>query len=161
MAAGAEMSRAYAVLMSVLLVVLHVVAGVFIVGPMAILPMIGMRALRTREAGQVANLAKSTNLLTLLSLVVVFLGFGALGVSDPKDNFTFASTWVWLSLVAYAIALVLNLVVVVPALRSSAESLADGTAGDGRLAGYSRISAGSGIVSLLLVLIVVLMVWKP
>ena len=34
---------------SVFLTVLHVVSGVFIVGPMAILPMIGLRAVRSRQ----------------------------------------------------------------------------------------------------------------
>ncbi len=141
--------------------VLHVVAGVFIVGPMAILPMTGMRAIRAGEAGQVTTLAKSVYVFTLLSLLVVVLGFGALGVSDPKEHFSFGSTWVWLSLVAYAIALALNLFLVVPAFHSAAEALtADSTAG-AKVAGYSRIAMGSGIVSLLLVLVVVLMVWKP
>ena len=56
-----------------------------------------------------------------------------------------------------------DLVVVVPALQSAAQLLEAGTADGGRPAGYSRISAGSGSVALLLLLvaIAVLMVWKP
>lgn len=149
------------VFMSVLLAVLHVVSGVFIVGPMAILPMIGLRALRSRQPAQVAALAKSVTVFTLLSLVVVFFGFGALGMSGPGSDYSFASTWIWLSLVLYVIAVALDLFVVVPALRSAAQSLEAGTADGGRAAGYSRISAGSGTVALLLIVIVVLMVWKP
>ncbi len=53
-----------------------------------------------------------------------------------------------------------DLVVVVPALQSAAQLLEAGTADGGRPAGYSRISAGSGTVALLLVAIAVLMVWK-
>ena len=151
----------YPVAMDTVFNVLHVVAGVFIVGPMAILPMTGMRAIRAGQAGQVATLAKSVYLFTLLSLVVVFFGFGALGVSDPKEHFSFGSTWVWLSLVAYAVALVLNLFLVVPALRSAAEALTKDSTTGAKVAGYSRIAMGSGIVSLLLVIVVVLMVWKP
>ena len=147
--------------MSVFLVVLHVVSGVFIIGPMAVLPMLGLRALRSRKPSEVTALAKSVKFFSLLSLVVVFLGFAALGMSAPKDNFSITSTWVWVSLVAYAIGLALNLVIVVPALRSAATSLDTGTVGGVRVAGYSRISAGSGTVALLLVIIVVLMVWKP
>ena len=39
--------------METLFAVLHVVSAVFIVGPMAILPMTAMRALRAGNAGQV------------------------------------------------------------------------------------------------------------
>ena len=46
--------------------------------------------------------------------------------------------------VAYVIGLALNLVMVVPVLRRAATSLDSGTVGDGRVVGYSRISAGSG-----------------
>ena len=146
----------YSVDMSVILAVLHVVSGIFIVGPMAVIPMIGLRALRSRQPTQVAALAKLVTMFTLLSLVVVFFGFGALGRS-----YSLASTWIWLSLVFYVVAVALDLFVVVPALQSAAQSLETGTADGGRVAGYSRISAGSGIAALLLVAIAVLMVWKP
>jgi hypothetical protein len=52
----------------------------------------------------------------------------------------------------------LSLLVVVPALRKAAAEL---TAGRDGTALYGRIAAGSGIVSLLLVAVTVLMVWKP
>ena len=150
--------------MDILFNTLHIVAAVFIVGPMAILPMTAMRSIRAGEAGQVATLAKSVNLFTLLSIVVAFFGFGALGVSDPEDGFSFGSTWVLLSIVAYAIALAINLFVVVPAMRQAAEAITAtvGTTAPGaKPAGYSRVAMGSGISSLLLVIVVVLMVWKP
>lgn len=148
--------------MDTVFVVLHVVTGVFLVGPMAILPMVGLRTLRAGESGAVASTATSVRLFTLLSLIVVVLGFGALGMSDKKDHFSFSSTWVWLSLVAYVVSMVITLAVVVPALRRSAAALASGGATAGEKApGYSRIAAGSGVSALLLVLIVVLMVWKP
>lgn len=148
--------------MDTLFNVLHVVAAVFIVGPMAILPMTGMRAIRAGQAGQVGTLAKSVNVFTLLSLVVVLFGFGALSLGNPTEPpTTFASTWIWLSLVLYAVALVLNLFVVVPALRSSAEALTADPAAGARVAGYTRIAIGSGVATLLLVAVVVLMVWQP
>ena len=81
---------------------LHIVAAVcFIIGPMAILPMTGLRALRAREAGPITVLAKSVNVFTLLSLLVALFGFGALGMSERAS---FASTWIWLSIVLYVIA---------------------------------------------------------
>ncbi|MBC7592668.1 MAG: DUF2269 family protein [Kineosporiaceae bacterium] len=151
--------------METLFNLLHVVTGVFIIGPMAILPMTGMRAIRAGQAGQVTSLAKSVNVFNLLSLVVVILGFGALEIS----HISLASTWVWLSLVFYFVALALNMLIVVPALRTAAEALTADATGDAasahvtgtKVPGYSRVAMMSGIVALLLVLIVVLMVLKP
>ncbi|CAN5259417.1 hypothetical protein BH09ACT6_BH09ACT6_07170 [soil metagenome] len=150
--------------MSIIFLTLHVVAAVFIAGPLAILPMVGLRAVREGNTVQAASLAKSTSLLSWLSLIIVVLGFGALGMSDPEDNFTFSDTWVWLSIVLYVVAFVLTMFVVVPALRQAAEvpaATADGAVAQAKPAGYSRIAMGSGISTLLLVVIVVLMVAKP
>lgn len=138
--------------------VLHVLGAVFIIGPMAILPMTAMRALRTGNHAQVGVLAKSTMIFSYLSLIVFVLGFGLVGMADPKYNLSVTTPWVLWSIILYVIAVVLSLVVVVPAMRRAAAS------GSGDSVAVSKspaISAGSGIVSLLLVIVVVLMVWKP
>ncbi|KFF60642.1 conjugal transfer protein TrbL [Cryobacterium sp. MLB-32] len=149
--------------MDTLINTLHIVAAVFIVGPMAILPMTAMRFIRAGQPGPVAVLGKSVSFFTLLSLLVVVFGFGALSMSEPERNYSFASTWIWLSLVFYAIALAINLFLVVPALQSAAEDLTarEGTGATTKVAAYSRIAMGSGISTLLLVAVVVLMVWRP
>ena len=164
--------------METLLVVLHVVSAVFIVGPMAILPMTAMRAVRAGNAAQVRTLATSTNLLSLLSLLVVVFGFGTLGLADKKHGWSITTPWILWSIIAYVIALGLTLFVVVPAMRNAAEAL-DARAAAGAPAaapegatpvaeaadlssrGYPAIAAASGVASLLLVVVVVLMVWKP
>ncbi|WP_269045301.1 DUF2269 family protein [Paenarthrobacter sp. Z7-10] len=151
--------------------VLHVVAAVFIVGPMTILPMTAMRALRSGAQTQVASLAKSTYVFSLLSLIVVVFGFGLMGMSDPKYHLSMTTPWILISIIAYVLALVLNLAVVVPALRHAGSAVVPVTAGSGTQTaanssqpagkGYQRISMSSGIVALLMVLVVVLMVWRP
>ncbi|WP_349897924.1 DUF2269 family protein [Parafrigoribacterium soli] len=145
--------------METLFNVLHVVTAVFIVGPMAILPMTGLRAIRAGNGAQVKTLATSVFVFSLISLVVVVFGFGLLGMSDPKYHLSFGTTWIWLSTVAYLVALLLNLFLVVPALRKAGAEVAKD--GSGKEARYPQIAAGSGVVSLLLLLVVVLMVWKP
>jgi uncharacterized membrane protein len=157
---------------SVIFDILHVAAAVFIVGPMAILPMTALRAIRAGSPGQVRTLARSTNIFSLLSLIVVFFGFGAMGLSDPKYHTSIASTWIWLSIVFYVVALALTLFVVVPAMRRAADNLegeeavevedpsAVGEAPE-KVAGYGIISGTSGVASLFLLAVVVLMVWKP
>jgi uncharacterized membrane protein len=166
--------------MDTLFNVLHVVSAVFIVGPMAILPMTAMRAVRAGNASQVRTLAKSTTIFSGLSLLVVVFGFAVMGMSDPKYKTSITTPWILWSIIAYIIALGLTLFVVVPAMRRAADAL-DGLAGAASSAapavatgvspaaeaadldsrGYPAIAAGSGVASLLLVLVVVLMVWKP
>jgi len=152
--------------MSTVLNVLHVVGAVFIVGPMAILPMSAMRSLRAGSASEVRDLAKSTHLFSLLSIVVAVLGFGALGMSDPSDHFSFTTLWVIISVILYVVALLLSLFLVVPSMRrASAQLEVSSSSGDTTAKasdnGYGAVAASSGVVSLLLVVIVVLMVWKP
>jgi uncharacterized membrane protein len=158
--------------MDTLFAILHVVGAVFIVGPMAILPMSAMRAVRAGNAAQVSTLAKSTNLFALLSLIVFVLGFALVGMADPKYHLSVGTPWVLWSIVLYIVALGLTLFLVVPTMRRASEALeaapaaaapvgsADASATPAR-AGYPAIAAGSGIASLLLVAVVVLMVWKP
>ena len=153
-------------MMDILLAVLHVVTAVFIVGPMAIFPMTAMRAARAGNGAQVLALAKATSTFSLLSLVVLLLGFAVLGVSDPKEHWSLASAWIVWSIVLYVVALAVNLFVTVPAMRRVAADVTASTGAAGTVstsppAGYGAIAGGSGIASLMLVAVVVLMVWKP
>jgi uncharacterized membrane protein len=153
--------------METVLNVLHVVTAVFIVGPMAILPMTAMRALRAGERGQVATLARSTSVVSWASLLVAVLGFGALGLSDPKKDLSVGTPWVLASLLLYLAALATNVLVVVPALRTAGDVTAAAGPADTTAAPpvrselYGRVAASSGTAALLLAAVVVLMVWKP
>ena len=152
--------------MDTLFAVLHVVTAVFIVGPMAILPMTAMRAARARNGAQVIALAKATSTFSLLSLVVLLLGFAVLGMSDPKEHWSLVSGWIVWSIILYVVALAVNLFVTVPAMKRAAAGVtastgADGTGTTSSPVGYGAIAGGSGTASLLLVAVVVLMVWKP
>lgn len=143
--------------MDTLLNVLHVAAAVFIVGPMAVLPHSGPRMLREGRGAQALSLAKTVNLFSWLSLLVVIFGFGVMGMSDPKYDVSFGDTWIWLSIVFYVIALLLSLLLVVPALRRAGAAVEAGTAPGGT----GAIAGGGGLMTLLLIAVVVLMVWRP
>jgi uncharacterized membrane protein len=146
--------------MDTVLTVLHVVAAVFLVGPMAILPMTALRALRAGEWSMVSTLAVSTRVFSLASLLVAVLGFGVVGTADKRFDLSVTTSWVLTSIILYVIALALSLAVVVPAMKRAAGEL-EGGRGEPARALYGRIAAGSGVVSLLLVAVTVLMVWKP
>lgn len=182
--------------MHTLLDVLHVVTAVFLIGPLAVLPMSAMRALRAGQGPAVSSLARSTTIFGWASLAVVVFGFGVLGTSDKRYGLSISTSWIWISIVLYVIALGLTLFAVVPAMRSGASVIsgqrgstgsdagsgAGGSSGaavppgagagvsggavvavpEGAVAGaYRRIAMASGIASLLLVAVVVLMVAKP
>ncbi|MBM7829964.1 putative membrane protein [Agromyces cerinus] len=143
--------------------ILHVAGAVFIVGPMAILPMTAMRAVRAGNGSQVAVLAKSTTIFTWLSLLVFVFGFGAMSMAPEEFELSITTPWILWSIILYVIAFVVTMFVVVPSMKKAAEALNSG-AGDGAdapKASYPAIAAGSGISSLLLLAVVVLMVWKP
>jgi uncharacterized membrane protein len=141
--------------MGTVLAVLHVVTAVFLIGPMALLPHTALRALRTGNTPTVQLLTRSTRVFTWASLAVAVFGFGVAGV----EGIPLSRTWLWLSIVLYLLALVLSLVLVVPALTRAAAGLQRGDSSAKAL--YGRIAAGAGVVSLLLVAVAVLMAWKP
>lgn len=155
--------------METVISVLHVVGAVFIVGPLAILPMSALRAARAGNGRQVATLARSTALLSYLSLIVFLLGFALVGLADPVYELSIMTPWVLASIVLSLVAVAVSLLVVVPALKRVARhgdagtiTVTDGgTAGTIAVAGRAAITVGSGVVALLLVAVVVLMVWKP
>ena len=146
--------------METVLNVLHVLTAVFIVGPMALLPMTAMRAIRGGDGAQVTSLAQSTNVLSLASLIVVFFGFGLMSL-DKEVKLSITTPWILSSLILYVVALALSVAVVVPAMRTTGEHLtADAPAAEGGN-DYKRIAMTSGVVSLLLIAVVVLMVARP
>src|SRR3712207_169801 len=106
--------------MDTVLNVLHVVGAVFVVGPMAILPMTALRAVRAGEWPLVASLARSTRLFSLLSLLVAVLGFGVVGTADEQFDLSVTTGWVLTSIVLYLLALALSLALVVPSLTRAA-----------------------------------------
>ena len=147
--------------MDTVISILHVATAVFIVGPMAILPMTGLRALRSGSAAQVRTLAKSTTIFAWLSLVTFVLGFGAMGMAPKKYDLSFTTPWILWSIILYAIAFVLTAFVAAPQMQRAADRLDEAPAGGAVAGGYGGIAASNGIAALLLVAVVVLMVWKP
>lgn len=148
--------------MAHVLVALHVVLAVFIIGPMALLPHTGLRALRNHDAKQVRGLTRAVTIFTWASLLVFVLGFAGLGAAHVSVT----KLWVWLSIVLYAAAFVLSIFVVIPNLRRGAEEIegaapvAEGETAR-RPAAYSAVAATAGVTTLLLVIIVVLMAFRP
>lgn len=147
--------------MYTVMVVLHVVTAVFLVGPMAVIPMTTLKALRAGNASAVLQGARSTFIFSLGSLLVFLLGFAVIGMAPKEWDLSVGTPWVLISIVLYAVAVALNLLAVVPALRSAGEHLQAPDPGAVRGNDYRRITIVSGVVSVLLVAVTVLMVTRP
>ena len=144
--------------MDIVMNILHVACAVFIIGPMAVLPHLAPRLLRGRHGDAVVSLAATTNVFSWLSLLTFIFGFGAMGMTADKYGTSFGDTWIWLSIVLYIIALLLNLLLVAPAMRRSGKAV---IADSGATVSAGPIAGGAGVATLCLIVVVVLMVWKP
>jgi uncharacterized membrane protein len=156
---------------------LHVVAAVFLIGPLVVIPMSGLRAIRVGDLSAVRNAARQTTLYGLLAILVFALG--AAVVPTESEHYNFGTPWVTISMTLFIVALGIILGVLVPALTKAASllearttpapTIADGedaapaaTVTDPQVdAARGRVAASSGVASLLLVVITVLMVVKP
>jgi len=112
--------------------------------------------------------AKATSIAELFIYAVPVFGFALVGMSD--DRWAFDQTWLWLSLIVYAIALGISLGLLLPAFRKyealvdrietggTAPTPADETALDALLKKQAGLG---GSLHLIVVILLVLMIWKP
>lgn len=170
--------------MHTFLLTLHVVAVVFVIGPLVALPNVGLRGIRTGKVDLVRDAARLTTIYGLASLVVFALG--AAVVPTKPDDYTFGSIWVTASMTLYLVALLITLLVLAPALNKATTLLGAGTLVDDHSrdrqatpdltvtataqdlqtkatmdAVRGRIAASGGTVALIFLAITVLMVWQP
>ena len=162
---------------------LHVVAAVFLIGPLVVIPMGGLRAIRHGDVSAVKTATRQTTLYGLLSLLV--FGLGAATVPTEPDHYNFATAWVTISMTLYVVAILIVLGLLVPSLTKAGTLLEAGTmvrhdagkkgAEDVTVTARAqdletqaqldsvrgRVAASAGVASLLFVVITVLMVVQP
>ncbi|WP_395638351.1 conjugal transfer protein TrbL [Pseudolysinimonas sp.] len=141
--------------MSDLLEVLHIAGAVFVVGPMVLLPMFALRALRAGDGAQVRRFAGSALGFGIAAVVVAAIGFGVLAMADPERGWTLTTPWILGSIVSAAVAAGVHLGVVVPGLYRAAREPGAGTFG------YALVATTSGLVAILMVVVVILMIVRP
>jgi len=148
--------------MSTALLAAHVVAAVFIIGPMAILPMVGLREIRQAHAARLTAIASASLLFSLLSLAVFVLGFAVLATARTREPLSVTTPWVAASIIIYLVATSLSLFVTVPSLKSEVRRLSYPLATPRpSMRSYRTVAASSGVTAVGLVAVTVLMVWQP
>jgi hypothetical protein len=150
--------------MGTLFVTLHVLSAIFLIGPLALAPFVGLRAVVRRDSEGVRRAAEATMVLAGAAALVGLFGLGAVASSD---RIGYGTPWVTISITLSVIALVGVLVVAAPSLRTVAALIEDGTINSDTHAKArmdalrGRIAATAGLAVLAWALVVVLMMTKP
>jgi uncharacterized membrane protein len=109
-----------------LFLALHVLLAIFLIGPLAMIPMTALRSIRGRDARQLHGAARQTMIYGLASILVFLLGFAVVGTEPSNHKISLGVPWLTISMTLYVIALVLVLVVLVPSLRRAARLIDKG-----------------------------------
>ncbi len=160
-----------------IVLLLHILCAIVGFGTVFLNGLYGREAKRRPGPGGLAiteaNLAVS-GIAEYFIYAVFILGFALVGLSDKA--WTFGQTWIWLSIVLYAVGIGISHGVLFPNAKRmkelSAELVAAGPPPEGGLPGPppqvlemerrgKTLGAASTALHLLLVVILVLMIWKP
>lgn len=142
-----------------LLLALHLLFAVFAVGPLVHAATTAGRGVRTGNAAATASSARVLRIYAYVSVVVILVGFALMQQKRRGAKLgDIGDTWVWLSIVLWALAIGLVLAVLVPTLDKAGKLIAD----EGSVVALTaRVAAAGGVVGLLFAAIVVLMVYRP
>ena len=143
------------------LLVLHLLTVAFLVGPAAVSAVLSSRHIRQGRAEALRDGARTTRGYTLASVATVLLGSALVSVSGGDSGtaqWSHGQAWVVASYALWLLAVVLVLVVVVPAQEAAAGAL---ERGQDATSYAPRIGAAAGIAMLSWAAIIALMVTKP
>lgn len=126
---------------------LHILAAVVAFGPLFLYP--GLR-----KSGETTTIASMHMKLVFPALIVMWvLGMGLAGLAKPAGSdetiYKMSQTWLTLSLVNWAVLVVVSWFLIRPSITDSGPSA------------NARLAAGTGITHLGLVFGLFLMIWKP
>lgn len=141
-----------------LLLAAHLVAAVFLIGPLAVAGLSSPKAARAGDAGALRAAHRTTRSGGRASLLVVVLGLAMLGRGELGEQWELSQPWVWGSLLLWFVAVAAGEAVVVPAQTRALEAIEGGADGSPHA---GRMVVGAGVAALAWVAIVALMVLKP
>lgn len=156
-----------------LMLLLHLLTAIFAIGPLAHAVTTASRGLRRADPAALHASSRTAKVYAGASVLVVIFGMGLMSQkSHGKEIASIGDTWIWLSLVLWAVGIAITFLVVTPSLDKAAVVLqpvaaADPAAGSAGTATPSvssytaRVAASGGVVGLLFAVIVALMVYRP
>ena len=144
-----------------LFLALHVLAVVFVIGPLAHAATTAGRGIRTGDGSATALASRTARIYANVSVVVVILGFGLMSMKDPDTHLKvakFSETWIWLSLLLWLAAMAMVHAVLVPTLDKATRLIAKQ---ESVVSLTARVGAAGGVVGVLFAVIIFLMVYRP
>lgn len=150
--------------------ILHIMGAVIAFGPMYSQPMIGLLGRRNPQHAVLAAEISEAIASRVTFPAAITLAFTGWGLIASEDIGFFDNTWLWVSVLLYAIALVFGLVVQRPnaaqmfrLLRSGPPVPVAGQQGPSRemAALARRATLGLVFLTLIVTAIFVLMIWQP
>lgn len=145
-----------------ILLALHIVFAVFAIGPLVQVATTAGRGVRRGDAAATSAATRLLRWYAYTSLLVVLTGLLLMETDLPFAGEgkagDFGATWIWLSLVLWAVAIGILLGLVVPTLEKATALIGQ----QGSVAALTpRVAASGGVVGLMFVAIVFLMVYRP
>ena len=145
-----------------ILLALHLLFAVFAIGPLVHAATTAGRGVRRADPAATASSARMLKIYSYASVLVIIVGFALMSTDSPfqkgKKVGEFGQTWIWLSLLLWALAIAIVLAVIVPALTKATANL-------GRQQSVqtltARVAAGGGVVGVIFAVVVFLMVYRP
>ena len=145
-----------------ILLALHLLFAVFAIGPLAHAATTASRGLRRADPAATAASARMLRIYSYASVLVIVVGFALMSLKDPDHSGShvgeFGQTWIWLSLLLWAVAMGLTLAVLAPSLDHATTAITSSTSTAQLTA---RVAAAGGLVGLIFAAIVFLMVFQP
>jgi hypothetical protein len=142
-----------------LLMAVHLVLAVFAIGPLVHAATTAGRGVRRGDGVATASASRMLRIYTYVSVLVVLAGMALMMQKEDGEKLAeFDDTWIWLSLVLWAVAVGLVLGVIVPTLDKTTKLIEEQAS---VVTLTARVAASGGVVALLMVTIVVLMAYKP
>lgn len=135
---------------------LHVAAAVVLIGPLVVVTMASPRAIRAGTEGLplMRWLHRTTRLYGALSVLVFLLGLWLVPVAHVK----WSAFWLSSSMTLFVVALGLLFGLVEPDQRHAVSHLEAGEASEVKA---GRIAGVSGAISLIWMVVLLLMIWRP
>jgi hypothetical protein len=142
-----------------LLLAAHLVLAVFAVGPLVHAATTAGRGIRRGDGAATSSSSRMLRIYAYASVLVVLAGMALMSQKrGGRELGAMGDTWVWLSIVLWAVAVGIVLAVLVPTLDKASKRI---TQQESVIALTGRAAASGGVVALIMLVIVVLMVYRP
>jgi hypothetical protein len=137
----------------------HLVFVVFAIGPLVHAATTAARGVRRGDGAATATSSRTLRIYAYVSVLVIVAGMALMSQKeDGRKLAEFSDTWIWLSLVLWAVAVGIVLALLVPTLNKVTKLI---EAQDSVVTLTARVAATGGVVGLIFFVIIVLMAYKP